>query len=205
MIVISIIALLAVLVINTFIGQIRKGNDARRKADLNRIKIAAEEYEKDHNCYPPPDLVVCDLPVGSPGTGLKPYINKIPCDPATKASYAYDYDNSSCRSWYRIFTDLQNTADPAAVPNIGPGSRYNFYLGSANAPVPVSSVPSPTSPPAGNPGDQFYGCRSGSCVPIGWDNNRPGPECDPNYGSSSCGFDQCGTPASPKNPCIPWH
>ena len=76
LIVVSIIILLVLIAIAFFRGQLFKGLDAKRKADINRIKVAIEEYEKDHDCYPPPQIVVCD-----PGTGLSPYLDKIPCDP----------------------------------------------------------------------------------------------------------------------------
>ena len=47
MIVVAIIAFLAVLVTGYLRSQVFKGNDARRKADMKRIGIAMEEYEKD--------------------------------------------------------------------------------------------------------------------------------------------------------------
>ena len=92
-IVLAIIAILAVIALLYLRGQLFKGNDARRKGDLNRISLALEEYEKDHNCYPPTSqpgselLMECD-----PGTGLEPYLSKIPCDPVRLSSYYYEYD-----------------------------------------------------------------------------------------------------------------
>src|SRR3990170_6469076 len=86
MIVVVIIAALALLAFWALRTQIFKGYDARRKGDIARIKVAVEEYEKDHDCYPLPQLVVCD-----PGTGLRPYLDSIPCDPRTGASYYYDH------------------------------------------------------------------------------------------------------------------
>lgn len=185
-VVLSIVAILIVLAIGFFRGQILKGNDARRKADVNRIKIAVEEYEKDHDCYPTPDVVVCD-----PGNGLTPYIDKIPCDPETKSSYYYDYENSACPSWYRVYADLDNTLDPAAQASCGPNGAFNYYAGSPNAP----SCNLQTN------GGGFYGCRNGVCKPILWDNSRPGPECDPNYQNPSC-YGQCG---SAQTECKDWH
>ncbi len=201
-IVLTIVAILVVIALVLYRSQFFKGNDARRKADIARIKIALEEYEKDKNCYPPPQLVVC-----KPGDGLKPYLNKIPCDPVTGASYFYDYENSACPGWFRIFTNLQNTADSAVTVGIGPNSAFNFYLGSGNSPNPVSTLPSGSSGggSGGNGGgssggSNFYGCIGGACAPISWDPSRPGPACDPNYQNSSC-YGQCGPQA---NECIPW-
>ena len=124
LIVVAILALLATLSIMSVKNQVLKGNDAKRKADINRIKIAVEEYEKDHNCYP--QSVVCT----GGGTGLQPYLNKIPCDSTTNQSYAYEPSCTSggcCPNWYRFYAKLQNTADTEITPSIGPGNQYNFY------------------------------------------------------------------------------
>lgn len=176
--------MLVLIAIAYFRGQIFKGRDARRKADINRIQIAIEEYEKDHNCYPPPDLLLCD-----PGTGLRPYIDKIPCDPETGEDYVYDKDPNSCAGWYRIFTNLENTSDDNITANVGPGGSYNYYASSPNAPAGQYSE-----------GGGFYGCKGGSCVSLYWDNSRPGPECDPNYSSLNI----CNNYADCSSDCVPW-
>jgi hypothetical protein len=188
MIVVVIIAALALLAYWALRTQIFKGFDARRKGDINRIKIAVEEYEKDHDCYPLPQLVICD-----PGTGLRPYLDKIPCDPRTGASYYYDHEDSFCPKWYRIYTTLENLKDPDYLGMIGPDGSYNYYSGSPNSPYPGLS------------GSEFYGCRSGTCTMIEWDPLRPGPECDPNYGSPTC-YGQCTDPntGQPANECQSW-
>jgi len=205
LIALSILAILAFIALIAFRSQTFKGYDAKRKSDMNRIAIAVEEYEKDHSCYPLPQLVVC-----KPGNGLQPYLNKIPCDPVTGASYYYDYQNSVCPSWFRVFSILQNKTDSAIIPGIGPNAAFNFYLGSANSPAVISQSPAPSSgggvsltpTPGGNTGGNsgFYGCINGSCVPINWDSSRPGPACDPNYQNSSC-YGQCG---SQMNECVSW-
>ncbi len=196
-IVVSIIAALALTAIAYFRGQLFKGNDAKRKGDINRIKIAVEEYEKDHNCYPL--TVSC-----SPGTGLKPYLDKVPCDPTTKASYYYEHQDSICPGWYRVYTNLDNDSDPSIVNGIGPNAAFNFEESSANAPVIAGTVNESTPPPSGGGDgqmhDNFYGCKSGVCTLISWDSSRPGPECDPNYQNSNC-YGQCGQQI---NECVSW-
>ena len=67
MIVVGIIAFLTLIATIYLRSQSHKGNDARRKADLRRISIAVEEYEKDNNCYPLSTLMTC-----SPGNSLDP-------------------------------------------------------------------------------------------------------------------------------------
>lgn len=195
----SIIVILATIALVYYRSQADKALDARRKADLKRIQVAVEEYEKDHNCYPLPQLVTC-----TPGKGLAPYINKIPCDPKTNASYLYDYQDSTCPSWYQIYTKLDFNQDTAATPGIGPNSAFNFVMGSAN----TGSVPqsTPTPAPTGTGGSTpipvlYYGCKSGVCTQIQWDNSRPGPVCDPSFQNSSC-YGQCG-PVGVE--CVAWH
>ena len=183
LIVVAIIAFLAIVAFWAYRTQIFKGFDSRRKTDIYQIKVAVEEYEKDHDCYPLPQAVICD-----PGTGLQPYIPKVPCDPRTGASYYYDHEDSSCPKWFRIYTTLENLTDSDYMGSIGPNGGYNYYSGSPNAPAPGSGAGS------------FYGCRSGVCTQILWDPTRPGPECDPNYQSPTC-YGQC---SEPSNECQPW-
>lgn len=194
-IIITLLGILILIGITYFRAQALKGNDARRKADIRRLQIAIEEYEKDHDCYPLSSLVTCD-----PGTGLRPYINKIPCDPVTNASYYYEHENSSCPTWYRIYAVLENKQDLDADENIGPYGSFNYVASSTNAPAPPVSESTPPPGGGGTLGD-YYGCVGGACVPIGWDPLRPGPECDPNYQSSSC-YGQCGLSYTE---CNPWN
>ncbi len=184
LVVVTIIALLLILGFWAATKQISKSRDARRKADINRIQVAVEEYEKDHNCYPPPNLVVC-----VPGTGLQPYLKQIPCDPRTGASYLYDYDPSTaCSKWYRIYARLENTSDPDYTASIGPDSTYSYVQSSPNAPEAYFFT------------SYYYGCKAGLCVPIYFDARRPGAECDPHYSNPNCS----GACVNPRFACKPW-
>lgn len=129
MIVVVIISFLTILGTIYFRTQIFKSNDARRKAEVRRIGIAAEEYEQDNNCYPLPSLVICD-----PGIGLRPYLDKVPCDPVSNSSYYYEHEDSVCPNWYRIYADLENTTDPDYVAGLGPAGAFSYVYQSANAP-----------------------------------------------------------------------
>lgn len=210
-IVIAIVGILAALIVSYLVSQISKGYDANRKSDLDRIKIALEEYEKDHNCYPSPSLLTCL----NGGTGLQPYLNQIPCDPVTHASYFYEYEDSTCSTWWRLYTKLDNSQDPNIMALCGgPDNKtFNYYISSPNAPGCVSTTGtgstggtgsdgggvSSSTPPPGVTG-KYFGCISGACSPIQWDPQRPGPECDPNYQNSNC-YSQCGLA---RNMCRPW-
>ena len=202
-IVVTLLAFLIVLGMSYFRSQTFKANDARRKSDIHNIQVAVEEYEKDNNCYPLPDKVTCN-----PGLGLRPYLNKVPCDPVTNASYYYSHEDSICPKWYKVYTNLDYDNDKDITINIGPNDAYNYTLGSYNAPTSVSgaSATNTPSPTAGGGGQQsqgdstFYGCIASACVPINWDSGRPGPECDPSYQNSTC-YGQC---VNISNECEPW-
>lgn len=176
LIVMTLIAFLVIMSVLMVSTQIFKANDARRKAESRRIGIAAEEYEKDHGCYPRMEDIVCE-----PGTFLQPYLNKIPCDPITKKDYLYVVDpDATCPHWYRVYVQLENEKDPDYIQNLGPSGVYSYESSSPNAPAPEIN-----SPPV--PGSGFYGCYSGTCMEIPRDPVTGEPECSPRFGSmNSC-------------------
>jgi len=194
-IVITIIAFLFSMIIYFLRGQLFKGTDAKRKSDMHKIFVALEEYEKDHDCYPDvarnPEIVMCD-----PGFGLRPYLNKIPCEPSTDSNYIIEVDDSVCPSWFRIYAKLESNSDVDIDESgcnwgCGPQYSFNFYMSSYNAPLPLMRSAPETSiseePPAAN----YYGCINGVCERIAWDPERPGPLCLPNFQSPDC-YDRCG-------------
>lgn len=197
LVVVAVIAILAAVAIWYARGQIFKGSDAKKKGDLETLRVALEEYEKDYDCYP------ITLPACKPGDGLKPYLNKIPCDPDTDAGYLYEPDPSlTCPRWYRMYASLKYTSDLSIAKlgctyGCGPNLAFNYYVSSSNAPSPSQGSGESAPPP---PVSGFFGCFSGACSPINWDPDRPGPECDPNYQDANC-FAQCGQPMTE---CTPW-
>lgn len=183
LIVVSIIAFLGILVTGYLRSQVFKGNDVKRKAEIKRISIAVEEYEKDNNCYPISSVVSC---VNT--AGLQPYLDKIPCDPETKSSYFYEQEDSSCPKWFRLYSNLTNKNDLDIILNIGPNSAFNYVYESPNAPELIPGAGGGGGD--GNTPSNFYGCFSGICTPIQWDSSLPGPECSPNFQNSTC-YGQC--------------
>lgn len=200
LIVIAILALIIIIAIWVYRLQLAKGWDARRKADLDKIRIAVEEYEKDHDCYPPEALMTC-----SPGTGLKPYIIQIPCDPRTKVSYTYEISSDTCPHWFRLYSILDNQKDPIKTKincenNCGPDCAYQYYVSSGNTTdttscAPGTSTPSGTgtapSSPTPIPECNFLGCVGGVCVPIDCFPGTVDPVCTPNYSNRSICEAQC--------------
>jgi len=196
LIVVAVVTILAFMALFAVRQQMAKARDARRKADIHKIQEAVEEYEKDHDCYPA--SVLCTPEVEA--IKLRPYLNIIPCDPLTGDSYKYEPSGPVCASWYRLFAILEYERDKDLRPGIGPGSSYNFYQASPNAPIPVGiPVPTPSLPPQGN----YYGCKSGVCVQVPTNAQGTGPSCLPAFDNPICNVPgNCGTPANPHNECL---
>lgn len=128
---VSILAFLGSMVLNSVASQVYKGNDAKRKGDLDRLKVAIEEYEKDHNCYPPP-ATLC-------GTDWVPYLDKIPRDPKTSLNYGYEVPSGTCPYYYKLYAKLENAQDRDITSAVCSGtccseSSYNYKVTSPNAP-----------------------------------------------------------------------
>lgn len=147
-IVISFIGMLAVFVAGVIIPslQIAKGRDARRKADLQKLKNPLDDYYNDKECYP------------SLLTELMPYyLKQIPIDPQTRQPYAYS--SAGCDTYY-VYTNLENTNDQSIAQvgcqsGCGPAGAYNYGVSSSNARLeataptttPTQAVATPISTP----------------------------------------------------------
>jgi len=184
LVVVAILALLLMLTAFTFRGQLSKGKDAKRKADLHKIKIALEEYEKDHEYYPPDlDSLESD------------YVRQIPQDPTTKQPYEYTPEaEANYPSYYWAFTVLEKEDDSQIIelgcssgcgPTEEDAEDYNYYITSPNAPNPFYAS------------SGYWGCVGGVCIGIGT-NDEGRLECDPNFADKEDCESRC-----PERPCEP--
>ncbi len=140
-VVIVIISILATFIGVSYTTSLRRGRDARRKADLRLIKSALESYRQDHGHYP----VTLEwetsprstnwIPVGT-GENFADYINPLPVDPenrevgaggpTTRGNFLYGYysvDNGipaqqegdctglKAGEYYILATHLENPQD----------------------------------------------------------------------------------------------
>jgi len=121
LIVVAILAILTLTAIYSITHNLAKSRDARRKADLDRLKIAMEDYYGDKNEYPPDgSLSGCDSET------LKPYLSSVPCDPKTKQPYCYIYDATAPEGQnYRLLATLENQFDDA-IDTLGCGDDSTF-------------------------------------------------------------------------------
>lgn len=201
LIVVAVIAILSVmfLLIN-WKRNIFRAQDAQRKSDLSDIRRSFEEYYNDNGCYP--TLTILDT---CEGTGLAPYLAKIPCDPTTREPYKYkpDSETNTCIG-YRVCAKLQDWADPDITTlgchptnGCGWGAYWNYCLatgatvtapGFDNGATPTQG-PSPTPSYAGN-----YACRpgiisGGQVVSPGTCNNVGNPAefgCPASFAENDC-------------------
>ena len=104
MIVITILGVLATLISGNFITSLKKGRDAKRKADLEHIQRALEMYYEDKKAYPTSVLFggkLCETQTCN--TQEKIYMEKVPNDP-TGSNYGYRSDGT----YYRLYACLEN-------------------------------------------------------------------------------------------------
>jgi len=189
LIVTAVIAILMIGAIVTYLSSINKSYDAIRKRDLNNIKVAFEHYFSDHDCYPPVSILNnCD------GPELKPYLDKIPCDPQTKLPYSLKLDTvAGCAQKYFITSDLFNNNDPAI------NCAGDFYI--VTSPNVNSSELSMSCKGQSLCVGGYYGCVQGACVLL---SAITKPNCNNLQCTSDCNG-HCGNPSwevSPQ-PCLP--
>lgn len=123
LVVIMILGIMAALITGNFFTSLKKGRDAKRKADLEQIQRALEMYYEDKRAYP----LTTNLTFGSAlcetsaclGTE-KIYMQKVPNDPISGKNYQY---LSADGTNYKIFACLENNLQ--MLPYISSG-----YVGS---------------------------------------------------------------------------
>lgn len=114
--IIIVLAILSLLMTEFWVlisSQLKKARDGRRKADLEKIKIALYDYSFDSSCFPQ-NLPACGQNLGS---GDNIYLRNFPCDPKT-GSYGYQLEQSSCPRWFKILAHLENTKD-SGIDKVG--------------------------------------------------------------------------------------
>lgn len=114
LIAIVILGVLAALISGNFITSLKKGRDARRKADLEQIQRAVEMYYEDKRNYPATITFGGSLTDSVSG---KVYMQKVPNDPISTNTYVYQSNNTS----YQLYSCIENNLDQ------GPGVKQDGY------------------------------------------------------------------------------
>jgi prepilin-type N-terminal cleavage/methylation domain-containing protein len=110
-VIIVILSIGAIIAINP-IGMINRAQDSRRLADMNRIKIALEEYFNDNNCYP------SSVPFGQTWTVNNNPLLQVPQDPKYPAQSYYYTSGPGCSRWYVMFYHQLSQENPSPNCNL---------------------------------------------------------------------------------------
>jgi len=217
LIVIAILAFMALMLYLLWSNQQGRARDARRKADLDKIKIVFEDYYNDNNCYPPADTLD-----NCWGPQLQPYLDQVPCDPFTQQSYVYLPEEGNACKGYRLLTNLEDNQDPAITEagcqnacGCGYGDEYTYGVSSGVSLVADSCTPlppaevepdgNPDEPPDDEPGDPevpvdpnpdpgtHYACAPGGICNVYADTGAAG--CPRTFINSNC-ENACSNPAN---------
>jgi len=116
LIAIVILGVLSALISGNFFSSLKKGRDARRKADLEQIQRAVEMYYEDKRSYPATIIFGTSLTDSASG---KIYMQKVPNDPISGNNYVYQSDGT----YYKLYSCIENNLDQ------GPGVNQNGYTG----------------------------------------------------------------------------
>ena len=119
-VVIGIISIMAIAVLAVLdpSSQIKKANDARRKADLSQIQKALETYYQDNGNYPAVGsgykLTDKSGTIVNWGSSWSPYMNVIPKDSTLSHTYVY---YSPDRQSYYLYANLERGIKDPQVCN----------------------------------------------------------------------------------------
>lgn len=151
LIVVSILAILVIVALAMVRGNRDKAADAKVKSELNRLKIAFEDYYGDHNCYPPPEYFDDANDCG--GQQLRPYLGSVPCNPNTNLPYAYITDSTGC-TWFKLYGNLKSyDEDSLSSPLTLDSYSYNYGVSSSNTTLETQNAPLPE-------GHNYYYCSA---------------------------------------------
>ena len=115
LVVITILGVMASLITGNFFASLKKGRDAKRKADLQQVQQALEMYYEDKKVYPPTLNFGSNLTDSVSG---KVYMQKLPKDPKS-GNYEYEVDVNG--TYYKLYSCLEN--DQQTLPYVSvPGS-----------------------------------------------------------------------------------
>lgn len=123
---------------------VRRSHDVQRKKDLDRIKIAFEEFYNDRGCFPSINEYLYKLndPKNCETDVFEPWLMEWPCDPETRQPYVIfistvmgSHDPSNCPHSFKILTKLSNPKDPQAFDQGKLGELFpwaNYSVSSTN-------------------------------------------------------------------------
>lgn len=130
-----VLALLAILLAGSALGavkQLKRGRDAKRKADLEELGLVLNDYYDARMEYPD-ELPEC----GSEWKlGETVILEEVPCSPGEEG-YRYIYDDQGSQDWFKLYTNLEYEEDKVidelnCRQGCGPDCLYNYGIASSN-------------------------------------------------------------------------
>lgn len=135
LVVIAILGILTTMGVGSFLASQKKARDLKRKADLNSISKALENYFNDKGIYPsdngsggisgcaPDDASLCAPDGQFTDKNGTVYMTSLPSDP--DSGQVYYYDSGLTGNSFQIYARLENTNDPD-IKTDGSGSPQGF-------------------------------------------------------------------------------
>lgn len=124
LVVIFIIGILTAVVVVATTSARAKGNDAKRKTDIDTVAQALEIYYAQNKTYPAGDYLSLQSLVSS-------YISSLPTDPKNSELYVYNYYPAIKQKRFVLDAKLQGTNENAitTLSNCSiEGAQQNFYV-----------------------------------------------------------------------------
>lgn len=130
LIVISILSILVMLSMVSFISVQKNARDSRRKADLEQIRAAIEQWRSDKGSYPNTTTLVVGCGDTNLIDGANIYLQKVPKDPQC-STRTYKYVNTSA-SDYTLGAGLEMggaLCQSLTAPACGTGIDCTYCVG----------------------------------------------------------------------------
>lgn len=134
LIVIGLITILATIGVGSYTNVQQGARDTRRKADVQLIRGALENYRENNNAYPTPATASNGLPFGTGAltdTAGNVYLQTVPQDPSSVRKYYYTLSGAD----YTLASQLESTSACTVAPtpaanSCGTGFSCNHCYGS---------------------------------------------------------------------------
>ncbi len=140
LVVISIIGILTIVSLGSFVNAQIKSRDAQRKSDLDAVSKALMMYYNDNGVFPE-NFLFGDDEIGFV-SGSVIYMRKTPLDPKNKDEYQYMYKAYGGNTKFNLFANLENKRDSQCKDEdndyLVDGVNYCYGISSPNTIVDPS-------------------------------------------------------------------
>jgi general secretion pathway protein G len=118
MVVVSIIALIATIIIPNFIHARQEAQVATSEANLKQIATSLELYYADKDDYPAGSAVAV-TPLNLYGSVTNPYLEQTPIDPVDGQDYSYTHGGGVATGDASYVVDAPGAYDSTSLTNLG--------------------------------------------------------------------------------------